>query len=363
MRIFSRKLLAPAVVALLALPYGGLGAAEMSPEAAYKASTNAMMAQDFAGAIPDLEYAAQHGIFLAQYYLARIYAVDGQPYTNHRAAFELLRAMVRANGSVDPYLSKRAPFIADAERMLALYYRRGIPGAVPADLEMARAHLEHAGLRLGDTEAQYQLAVMDLQDSELQPRALDALDMLARTKHHAPAAAQIAAFYMQTHTGEAVPSIALGYADLAVKLASEADRGWIGDIFQKLYCLADRDVRADASVFAKQLEHSAFDTTDGDGQPPELGHNSHGQIDGMLDLGGLGNDRVCRNGEKVPLAPAVAGVPGAETDQPMVIAKGFSSAVGFIKPPTGASLRDLETPSVGDAQGEPLGGIDDPPSQ
>jgi len=296
MRIFSGKLLAPAVVALLALPCGGIGAAERSPEDAYKASTNAMMARNFAGAIPDLEYAAQRGIFLAQYYLARIYAVDGQPYTNHRAAFELLSAMVRANASVDPYLSKRAPFIADAERMLAVYYRKGIPGAVPADPDMARAHLEHAGLRLGDTGAQYQLALMDLQDPELQPRALDALDMLARTKHSGPAAAQIAAFYMQTYSGGAVPSIALGYADLAVKLASDADRGWIGDIYQKLYCLASRDMRADASAFAKQLERSAFDTTDGDGQPPELGRSNHGQIDGVLDLGGLGNDRVCHDG-------------------------------------------------------------------
>ena len=168
---------------------------------------------------------------------------------------------------------------------------------------------------------------------------------------------------MQTYSGGAVPSIALGYADLAVKLASDADRGWIGDIYQKLYCLASRDMRADASAFAKQLERSAFDTTDGDGQPPELGRSSHGQIDGVLDLGGLGNDRVCHDGEKVPLAPAVAGESGAEADQPIVIAKGFNSAVGFIKPPMGAGLRDLETPSVGDAQGEPLGGIDDQPSQ
>jgi len=352
---------------MLALSGGGAGAAERSAEQAYRASTAAMMAHDFAGAIPNLKYAAEHGVFLAQYYLARVYAIEGQPYTDRLQAFHLLEALVDANPNIDPYIDKRAPFIARAETMLALYYRTGVPGLVASDPTMARAHLERAALRLGDTEAQFQLAVMDLQTDEFQPRAMDTLDMLAQSKHHAGAAAQIALVYSKDRQGGKIPFEALGYAGFAVSLAGEADRVWIGDVYQSLYCQASPAVRAKGAAFATELERSAFDTTDGDRQPPEVG-DGHQRVQGILDLGDVGTERVCGNGETVPdvagakITPAPVGADGLN-GKPEVIAKGFNSAVGFIAPPMGLGLKDLETPSTGDEHGEPLGGVDDQPTQ
>ena len=323
-----------------------------------------MKAHDFARAIPDLTYAAEHGVFLAQYYLARLYAIDGQPYTNHAQAFERFRALVAANRTADPYIDKRAPFIANAERMLALYYRDGVPGSVSADPVLAKAHLEHAALRLGDTEAQFQLAVLDLQSPEFQPHAMDSLDMLAQSKHHAGAAAQIALVYGKERHGGPLPYEALAYATFALKLSGAADRVWIGDIYQTFYCEAAPGDRTRAGTFARELERSAFDVTDGDRQPMELGREQH-QVRGVLDLGGVGTERVCGSGEPVPdLAGRTALEQNPERSSfKTVIAKGFNSAVGFIAPPMGIGLKDLETPSVGDERGEPLGGIDDQPTQ
>jgi len=363
MRIFRTKLLAPALIVLLALSGHSVGAADQSAEGAYKASVAAMKAHDFAGAIPDLRYASERGVFLAQYYLARLYAIDGQPFTNHKLAFNLLRGLVAANRGVDPYIDKRAPFVANAERILAIYYRQGIRGEIPADPVLANAHLEHAALRLGDTEAQFQLAILDLQSPELVPRALDTLDMLAQSKHHAGAAAQIALVYSKGRQHERPPFEALGYALFALKLAGEADRIWIGDIYQSLFCQASATERAKAMALADELERGAFDVTDGDRQPAEIGRNRPHQ-QGVLDLGEAETQRVCGNGERVPELAGV--VPAGAVDQETrqgPIAKGFNSAVGFIAPPIVLNLKDLETPSPGDGHGEPLGGIDDQPQR
>lgn len=359
MRISSVNLIAAALLAMLALPAGSAGAAGQAAESAYRSSVGAMMAHDFGRAIPDLKRAADGGVFLAQYYLARIYAIDGQPFTNHREAFERLRALVAANRGVDPYLDKRAPVVANAERLLALYYREGVPGTQLPDAALAKAHLEHAALRLGDTEAQFQLAVMELDSREFQPRALDTLDMLAQTKHHAGAAAQIAIVYSKDRQAGQIPFEALAYATFAVKIASESDRVWISDIYQTLYCAAGAQGRTQAAKLADELERGALNVTDGDRQPPELGASGK-RVLGVLDLGGAGTERLCGNGEAVPdlkhtVAPSSA--------QPTVIAKGFNSAVGFIAPPMGAGLKDLEVPRLGDEHGEPLAGADDQPTQ
>lgn len=373
MRISRTILLASALVSMLTVSVGGAGgqgAPDRSPEFAYHASVAAMKAHDFADAIPDLKFAADHGVFLAQYYLSRLLAVDSQPFTNRGEAFARLKTLVADNRGIDPYMNKRAPFVADAERLLADFYRRGVPTAsVPADAAMARAHLEHAALRLGDTEAQYQLALTDIATPDLAARGLDTLDMLAETKHHAAAAAQIALIYDQGRLRERSPAAALAYALLAVNLASQEDRIWIGDIHQSLFCQASGADRAKAADFAAQLQRNDLDVTDGDYQASEIGHDRT-RVQGVLDLGNIGTQRVCGNGEPVPepagwqplarpLANSDALVQTAQSARP----KGFNSLVGFIAPPLGVGLKDLETPSAGDEHGEPLGSRSAPSSQ
>ena len=348
------------VAALLALPAGAAVPAERSVSSAYNTARLALIDRDYARALPDLKFAADHGVFIAQYYVARLYAMNGQPFTNHAKAFQLFERLVATYRGVDPYLDNRAPFVAKAELLLAFYYRSGIPAAgVPADTLTAKAHLEHAALRLGDIDARYELGMVDLQNPETIARGLDALDDLAQNKHHAAAAAQIAQFYSQGRYAQKMPDQALAYASLAMKLASDADRFWISDIYQTIYCQTGPADRVKANVFGSELEHNVLNPAEGDTDPPQIGPVAPPRVRGVLDLTDAGALRECSNGDVVPDEAQSPGLgkrgglgkrvreAGATTAK-----RGFNSAVGFIGPPMGIGLKDLETPLGIDENGE-----------
>lgn len=364
MRISKVRVAAVALIAIgsvgLGMPTGGRAASlDRDVASAYNASKIALKRRDFARAVPDLKIAADHGVFLAQYYLARLYAMPGQSFTNHSRAFELLRRLVKDNHGIDPFVDNRAPFVARAEILLAYYYRHGVPElSVPANGALAKAHLENAALRLGDTDAQFELGRLDLENTETVARGLDTLDNLAVTKHHAGAAAEIAKVYAQGRLTKRVPYEALAYAMLSSKLATGQERLDIGDMYQTLYCQTGADDRARAETFFRELDQSGRDDSDGAVTPimPER----QAAVDGVLDLAEVSALRVCGNGEAVPQpGDAVTGrpMPGQVVRSAAAAAahmnKGFSSAVGFIAPPMGIGLQDLEQPREINEDGEP----------
>ena len=65
-----------------------------SPTAAYEQGMGSWRAGYTEHAIPALRYAADHDVFLAQFYLARIFSDSGTPYTDHVAAYQLYRKLV-----------------------------------------------------------------------------------------------------------------------------------------------------------------------------------------------------------------------------------------------------------------------------
>ena len=364
MRISKVRVAAMALIAIgsvgLGLPTGG-GAAGLDRDvaSAYNASKIALKRHDFARAVPDLKIAADHGVFLAQYYLARLYAMSGQSFTNHARAFELLRRLVKDNHGIDPFVDNRAPFVARAEILLAFYYRHGVPElSVPANAALAKAHLENAALRLGDTDAQFELGRLDLENTETVARGLDTLDNLAVTKHHAGAAAEIAKVYAQGRLTKRVPYEALAYAMLASKLATGPERLDIGDMYQTLYCQTGAEERKRAETFYRELDQSGRDDSDGAVTPivPER----QAAVDGVLDLAEVNALRVCGNGEAVPQPgdaatgrPAPGQVVRSAAAAAAHMNKGFSSVVGFIAPPMGIGLQDLEQPREINEAGEP----------
>jgi TPR repeat protein len=355
-----------AAVALIAIgtaglglaPYGGAASLDRDVLVAYNASTTALKRRDFSRAIPDLKYAADHGVFLAQYYLARLYAMPGQSFTNNAGAFDLLRKLVKANRDVDPDLDNRALFVARAEILLAYYYRHGVPEmAVPVSLSKAKAHLEHAALRLQDVDAQFELGRLDLENAETVPRGLDTLDNLATTRHHAAAAAEIAQVFAQGRLTERAPYRALAYAMLASKLATGSERLDIGDMYQLMYCQTGPKDRTRAEAFFHELDQSERD--EGYGPITPITPQRHATVEGVLDLAEVNALRVCANGEAVPqpgMVPGVAPLPGKLRSPAMAAAntrKGFNSPVGFIAPPMGMGLKDLEQPQEIGEDGEP----------
>ena len=359
MQISKRVILVPAVLTLLALGVGAAVPAERTAVSAYNSARGALMRSDFATALPDLKFAADRGVFIAQYYLARLYAMHGQPFTDHAKAFALFGKLVAAHRVVDPFLDYRAPFVAKSEVLLALYYLSGLPSAgVAPDPARAKSHLEHAALRLGDTDAQYELGRLDLNNPDTIPRGLDALDMLAQTKHHAAAAAQIALVYSQGRYSEKVLFQALAYASLSVKLANDADRFWINDIFQSIYCQTSAADRERAKAFAIELEHGNSNATDGDAQPPSIG-STVPNVQGILDLTDAGATRACSNGDIVPDSLTSDSGELAAPPKPMREAAdgaakhGFNSVVGYIGPAMGIGLKDLESPQSMNEDAEP----------
>ncbi len=358
MQIFRRLTL---VAALLALSSGAAVPAERPESSAYSVARQALIEHDYARALPDLKYAADHGVFIAQYYVARLYAMNGQPFTNHAKAFQLFERLVATYRGVDPYLDNRAPFVAKAELLLAFYYRSGIQSAgVPADALKAKAHLEHAALRLVDTDARYELGMMDLQNQETIARGLDALDDLAQNKHHAAAAAQIAQFYSQGRYAQKSPDQALAYASLAMKLASDADRFWISDIYQTIYCQTGSSDRVKANAFESELEHNVLNPAEGDTEPQQIGPAAPPRVRGVLDLtDAAGTLRECANGDVVPDEAQSPGLNSRGSLSKRVreagaagTKRGFNSVVGFIGPPMGIGLKDLETPRAINENGE-----------
>jgi TPR repeat protein len=346
MRMFSMRVAALALLAILtvgfALPSGG-GAASLDRDvvAAYNASKVALKRRDFARAIPDLKYAADHGVFLAQYYLARLYAMPDQSFTDNARAFEMLRKLVKKNASIDPYVDQRAPFVAKAELLLSYYYRRGVPElSMPANAGIAKGHLENAALRLGDTDAQFELGLIDLESDETVARGLDTLDNLAVSKRHAAAAAEIARVYSQGRLTDRVPSQALGYAMLAAKRATGQERLEIGSLYQTLYCQSSTADRSSAETVFRELDQSA--TGDSDEGTAPIVRSREKRVDGVLDLAEVSAVRVCANGDIVPEPGQASGAMPAPNSQRRVIAG--CSAVGCVRPPMGIGLQDLEQP-------------------
>ena len=371
MRIFrvgfaAAGLLIASAIGLAGHDRAGAAGVDRKAVAAYNASVSALKEFDFARALPDLRIAADRGVFLAQYYLARLYAMPSKPFSDRAKAFKLLTRLVADNNNIDPIIDNRAPFIARAELLLAFYYRSGLQelGIAP-NPGLAKAHLERAALRLGDIDAQFELGRLDLENSETIERGLDNLDNLAVNHHHAAAAAEIAQVYSQGHYRNRVPYEALGYAMLAAKLASGSERLEIGDVYQTIYCQASAEDRFRAKELLAELEQAGRPDTDGDSQPRRV-TLAHAPIDGVLDLSDVDAVRVCSNGELVPQAdgavakPAAAGQPIRSADAAAAGSKrGFMSPIGFIVPQMGAGLKDLETPRPLSETGEPENAGDD----
>jgi TPR repeat protein len=330
--------------------------AERSAVAAYNAARQLLIAGDLEHALPELQVAANRGIFLADYYLALLYAMDRRPFTDHVRSFRILKRLVNRYGAVDPYTDNHAPFVAKAEVLLARYYRMGLPGVIEGgDVTTAKAHLEHAALRLQDTDAQFELAVLDLENPDTIARGLDALDNLAVTKQHALAAARMAEIYSRGKLVEARPAEALAYAVLAMQFATESDRLWIGQTYQNVFCSIGQGDRDQARTIAEGLLRNSADAMRGQGGPRHIrGRKTY--EDTGIELGSVDAMRVCGNGEVVANVGSAAfprEIPLVQPDEMIPKPKsGFVSLVGYVGAPGDFGLRDLETPRSQDQQSE-----------
>lgn len=340
MRIFER-LGRIAVYLLLALGVQGQAAARdvtfVSPEAALEQGLGAYRAGQYRLAVPALSFAAQRGLFFGQYYLAQIYADNASAYTDHAKAYDLFRRIVDENANADPDDDQRAPYVGKALTAVAGYTRRGLSeiGLVPNPERAAKFYREAATF-FRDTDAQFELAKMHLKGEGVTQDRQMAFHWLATLTQEGHAGAQ--AFLADIlWRGKDLPKDekrALALITVAVANASEADRIWIEDIYQNIFCGTSAGTRQQADGLVavwKRLyaSRSGVDRSERMGLGLAARSCSNGEGMPSLDRDGRG---VKTDQDARQLGPAT-------TREPGVMQGGAASSPGFGLREIGTSKR------------------------
>ncbi len=273
-----------------------------SPQAAYEQGIGAWRAGYVGHAIPALKYAADRKVFLARFYLARIYSDNGTGYTDHAAAYDLYRSIANDFANIDPDDDPRTPFVAKAFTALARYVKAGMPsiGLTP-NPRRAADYLRHAAQFFDYEDAQFELARLYLEGEgvALDPKkGLHWLSVLAQ-RGHAGAQAVLADLYWRGRQWRYKSNrvyhfrkdelVALSLIQLAVSNAPDKDRIWIEDIYQNIYCGSSDRMRDLARGKVASWSHKYRRS------PPRRADTGFGTV-----------PRVCGNGEEVvPVKPLV----------------------------------------------------------
>jgi TPR repeat protein len=245
----------PALLLAVVLMAPGLALAAEGPtfkstEDALKQGMSAFNGGYYEIAVPALEYAANDHEFLAQYYLARIYADNSGSQTNHAKAYALFQSIADEHAEIDPEDDPRAPYVGKSLTALAGYVRTGLKeiGLKP-DPERAAEYLHNASVSFDDEDAQFELAKLQLKGEGVEqdiPRARHWLARLSQ-KGHAGAQAFLADLFWRGMYLEKDQPRALALISVAVDNAPPAERLWIEDIYQNIYCGAGEGIRTQAT--------------------------------------------------------------------------------------------------------------------
>lgn len=240
-------------------------------------------------AIPDR--ADSYERLLAEFYLGRIYSDNAGNKTNHARAYEFLQRIADEHADVDPDDVRRAPFVAKALTTVAIYVRDGLPEvALKPDLERATEWLRHAATFFNDPDAQFELARDYIRSEQERKTGLHFLQKLSREGH--PGAQAVLADLLAK--GRFVPpnlGEALALVTMAVENAAPSERLWIEDIFQRVYCAANPQVRQRSAAVSNTWRKSFSAPRSPIEQPMALGRRVE-----------LAPARVCADGEQIDFA-------------------------------------------------------------
>ena len=223
-----------------------------SPQAALEQGLRAFHSGRTIQAIEALEFAATSPgptAFLAQFYLARLYADNSRPTTDHAKAYILYQRIADTYADIDPDDDQRAPFVAKSLVALAAYLRHGVGeiGLKP-DLRRAAQYLHYAATFFADEDAQFELAKLFITGDGIDPderRAIHWLSVLSQ-RGHPGAQALLADLHWRGRFVSHDPKRALALATLAAEGAPANERIWIEDIYQRIFCGASEGQRTAA---------------------------------------------------------------------------------------------------------------------
>jgi TPR repeat protein len=286
---------------------------------------------------PALKYASDAHLFLAPYYLARIYSDNNGPLTNHAKAYELYLKIAEEHTDVDPEDDQRAPYVAKAMTAIAGYLMTGLPEVgLRSNARIAAEYLREAAQFFRDEDAQFELAKLYLRGDGIEsdvPYAKHWLSVLSQ-KGHAGAQAFLADLLWRGKYMKADPVRALALISVAVANAPPYERVWIEDIYQNIYCGTPQGTR-------KQATGLVADWRTRYGRKPDTRDRS--------GLGVLSTQaiRTCGNGEPVPFEMDVTAQhrPAAPPSLPAAAAAAApmpaAPPAAFAKGASGVGLRDV----------------------
>ena len=322
-------LLAGLVLCLSALSVSAAPAKYRSAQDALDQGIGAFNGGYYEIAIPALEYAAEQHLFLAPYYLARIYSDNNGSRTDHAKAYELYLKIAEEHTDVDPDDDQRAPYVAKAMTQIAGYLLNGLPDVnLKPNSRIAMEYLREAAQFFRDEDAQFELAKLYLRGEGIEsdvPYAKHWLSVLSQ-KGHAGAQAFLADLLWRGKYMTADPVRALALISVAVTNAPPYERVWIDDIYQNIYCGAGQGIR-------KQATGIVADWRTRYGRKPDT-HDESGL--GLLNVQAT---RTCGNGEPVLYdmnASADASPPAVKPE-----------SKDFLKGSSGLGLRDVDAKVTG----------------
>jgi hypothetical protein len=298
------RLAAALIAAILACPIPAANARDpqfVSPDSAFAQGLGAYKGGYYEIAVPALEHAIaeadQMSRFYASYYLGRIYADNTGTRTDHPKAYILFQRLADDNMHIEPDDKQRAPYVADAFKQVASYFLTGLPemGLKP-DIEQAIDHLKYAATFFNDKDAQVELAKIYLRGEAPYANVKNGLHLLGSLAQarHPKAQALLAELHAQ---GKFVPldqQRALALITDAVTNAPPAERIWIEDLYQTIFCGTSPSVRSQANGLVAFWERMLS------ARPPR----PQARETGKMALGGdplATVERRCANGEIIDL--------------------------------------------------------------
>jgi hypothetical protein len=267
------------------------------PEEAFVEGMAAYRAGDSGRALPLLDHAAREGHFLAQFRLAHIYSDPRGGHSNEVAAFHLFEQIAESNRDVDPYLNRRAPYVARAFIAVGRYWQSGIDEAGMApDPARARDYFEYAASYFDNADAQFELAKLSLADpadTDAVSAGLHWLSTLAEKRDHTGAQAYLGDLFWNGQHVARRPALGLALVTIALSGALPGDRLWIEDLHQRIYCGASANVRSRAGdIVEKWLAARTPSGRDAAADPDSI---IEADLDRLSLLGAA--TRTCASGE------------------------------------------------------------------
>ena len=199
-----------------------------TPFEALALGTQKYRSGDMEAAVKALEMAAEGGEPLAQWKLGRMYAEGDGVDADARKAFELFQRLADEHADDHPP-ARYARAVSNAFGTLATYYLEGIPDAIKPDPQQAIRLYRHAAMYFADSDAQYRLARLYLDDEQVaqNPRKAARWLNLAAEKNHVEAQALLGQLMWLGDLIPRRPVTGLGWLLIAREGANTYDQDWI----------------------------------------------------------------------------------------------------------------------------------------